>query len=125
MRQMEHEQAFSSFVLFRKWSYQNGYGPETLLRRFDETLPYSRENCEWTVPGKVVNDHVAANIAQWDRMVDRVRIQYGMGPIMTSNPCTGCPKAGLCEARSLVCKTRLRYWDKKMSQLRKALGAGG
>lgn len=123
MREKEHEKAFQSFVVFRRWSYENGYGPDMLLRRVDESLPYSRDNCEWVNPDKTVTDQVTANIAQWDRMVDRIRIIYGMEPIISANPCTGCRKAEACESRGRICQTRARYWDQRMSQIRKAIGA--
>lgn len=125
MREKEHERAFQSFVVFRKWSYENGYGPDKLLRKVDESLPYGKANCEWVTLGKTVTDQVTANVAQWDRMVDRIRDARGMAPIMSGNPCIGCPRAESCDSRGDVCKTRMRYWDQRMAQIRKALGAEG
>lgn len=119
IKKRPHARDVDNFLLFREWAYGHGYGEETLLRKINEDLPYSKDNCAWTTPEKAWVDDLRYAAARWDRFVDGVRIRCGLGPIITTNPCAGCPRAKKCDDADSVCETRKRYWDVKMAQIRK------
>ena len=128
-RREPHSRGFGSFSVFRSWSYRNSYEEGAALAKIDPDKPFSEENCYWDPPAerepnerevseKVMTEDYCYIIAKWDRFVDGVRQALGMPPIMTADPCTGCPNARKCELFDTVCKTRMRWWDKKMADIR-------
>lgn len=113
---------FASFSLFWGWAISSGFSAGSRLVRTDEGQPYSRDNCEWVLEEDEGFTAAEAK-AQWDRMVDKIRQRQGMEPILTSNPCIGCSRLEKCNAFGEACKTRKRYWDVRMKQIRRKLGA--
>jgi hypothetical protein len=123
LSQKEHSADFRSFMLFRIWALSNGYSAGAVLDRFDESKPYSPENCFWQSPEEKNISFAAHSAAAWDRLVDGIRVKNGLPPILSTNPCIGCEKERICGDG--VCNTRLRYWDASMRKLRIMCNGGG
>ncbi len=117
-----HSKEFGSFLVFRDWACSNGYEEAAILMRFDPDKAYSRENCYWGDPGKAMVDDYLYIAAKWDRFIDKIRQGMNLPPIMTANPCMGCPDARKCDEGDSVCGTRLRYWDKTMNDIKNGNG---
>jgi hypothetical protein len=128
-----HSREFDSFPVFRSWAYKSGFAEDAVLLRLDPDKPFNRDNCYWEMPGrpdttdtpderevpeKVMVEDYCYIVAKWDRFVDGVRQMLNLPPIMTADPCTGCPNARKCELFDTVCKTRMRWWDKRMKDIR-------
>lgn len=125
-----HSRGFDSFPVFRNWAYKSGFTEDAVLLRLDPDKPFNRDNCYWEMPDggeipddrgepeKVMTEDYSYIIAKWDRFVDGARQMLNLPPIMTADPCTGCQKARQCELYDTVCKTRMRWWDKRMRDIR-------
>jgi hypothetical protein len=82
-RDKPHSPEFDDFPRFYEWAIKAGYRDvgET-LRRKDETLPYSPDNCYWVKANTICPDEW---IEKWNETVNRIRRHYGMPPIGTSD----------------------------------------
>jgi hypothetical protein len=70
---------FKTFTGFRAWAIEAGFENKgEYLRRHDERLPYSPENCYWYNIGESTD---AVRAKQWNDTVNRIRKAYGMRPV--------------------------------------------
>ena len=79
---------FQTFPGFLKWAMQNGYTLGATLCLHDPFEPYSSDNCFWLAKGEKKQERVCPHDfereKQWDEVVNRIRLHYGMEPIHSS-----------------------------------------
>ena len=84
---------FKKFSDFFGWAMSNGYIVGAKLLRYDETQPFSPENCFWARRDECVGigygkgDTLYRNLTweqKWDEAVNRIRVHFGMEPIHSS-----------------------------------------
>ena len=88
IRKRSHDPVFDDFVTFHNWAVKNGYFIGARLHLIDPEKPYSSDNCEWNSKIKrdkdlnmdVTEPAVQIRIIEWNRVVNRLRIHYGMEP---------------------------------------------
>lgn len=72
---------FADFMGFYKWALSSGYESGYTLSRFDNTKPYSAENCYWVQSRRCYTKEEKEWIDKWNDMVNRIRSHFGMNPI--------------------------------------------
>lgn len=81
---------FEEFIDFYNWSMLNGYTLGARLFRYDTDEPYSPDNCFWVAKGERAIEQgypphrYPTREKQWDEVVNRIRLHYGMAPIHSS-----------------------------------------
>ena len=76
--------AFRNYPDFFEWAITNGYKLGARLRRFDDTVEYRPDNCEFSLGRErpmSLDDRVRAN--EWNVVVNRFRRACGMKPFTT------------------------------------------
>jgi hypothetical protein len=96
MRESSIPCLFESFDEFCKWSVANGYQYGLRLRRIDQNLEYSPDNCIWTELqySKIIQAKRKQYIDRWDRLVQPIRERYKEYLEAMNNPVTEQPKQG-------------------------------
>ena len=77
---------FGKFPDFHNWAMQNGYTLGARLFRYDPDEPYNPDNCFWVAKGGSAKEQTythrdAEREKEWDEVVNRIRLHYGMEPI--------------------------------------------
>jgi hypothetical protein len=73
---------FQTYPGFYTWAMEAGYTPGAKLIRYNPGEPFSPDNCTW-IPLKYPNSarRDPEREKQWDDVVNRIRIHYGLEPI--------------------------------------------
>lgn len=83
-KNIPYKQIAPTFQEFYDWSMLNGFVMGARLVRYDDSKPYSRDNCHWLPPKDRIPDIKGAAreaaIAKWNETVNRIRIHYGLDP---------------------------------------------
>jgi glycyl-tRNA synthetase alpha subunit len=95
MRESSIPNLFENFEEFCKWSVANGYQYGLRLRRIDQNLEYSPDNCTWSelqYSKKINQAERQQYIDRWDRLVQPIRERYKEQLEAMNNPVTEQPK---------------------------------
>ncbi|MGM9587418.1 MAG: hypothetical protein ACI3VA_08040 [Candidatus Limivicinus sp.] len=98
----EMDHGWESFDDFVKWCSLNGYQKNYHLKRLDPTKPHG--------PGN----------SFWDRTEDKRAMDKVDAKAPEENPCGTCKNDPYCNS---ICPLRAAWWDVKMQEVRRALGA--
>lgn len=83
IRTSDHAPEFDRYPDFFDWAAESGYEIGLKLARYDESQPYSPDNCFWA-PTTPYTYRDTDREKEWDEVVNRIRQHYGMEPIHSS-----------------------------------------
>lgn len=72
--------AFREYIDFYNWAMDADYDVGSLLKRYDDRLPYGPENCYWQLREE---DELWAEkwCKRWDATVNKLRKHFGLPPL--------------------------------------------